>query len=215
MARIDVPLVAQRQQLLENRAHNPRVVAPGQVRAADGFAEERVAREERLRLRLVERHVARRVARRGDDAQGRLPEAELGRRVEVDVDLGHRPHGHPEDRAAHRGVLEQEAVLRREGEGDAVLPLEELHAERVVEVAVGVGRQDGVQPVLLDEVAQRRVFAVVAAAGVDDGALVRLVPEDVGILLNGVEGQAGDFHADEAVCGPGRGAVPPGAGRIT
>ena len=164
-----------------------------------------VAREERLRPRLVERYVARRVARRVDDAQGRLPEVKLGRRFEVDVHRGHRSDGNPEYRAAHRGVLEQEAVLRREGEGDAVLPFEELHAERVVEVAVGVGRQHGVQSVLLDEVAQRRILAVVAVAGVDDGALVRLVPEDVGVLLNRIEGQAGDFHAGESGLWPAPG----------
>ena len=145
------------------------------------------------------------MARRVDDAQGRLPEVKLGRRFEVDVHRGHRSDGNPEYRAAHRGVLEQEAVLRREGEGDAVLPFEELHAERVVEVAVGVGRQHGVQSVLLDEVAQRRILAVVAVAGVDDGALVRLVPEDVGVLLNRIEGQAGDFHAGESGLWPAPG----------
>ena len=64
----------------------------------------------------------------------------------------------------------------------------------MVEVAVGVGRQHGVQSVLLDEVAQRRILAVVAVAGVDDGALVRLVPEDVGVLREVVYTKGSYLH---------------------
>ncbi len=192
---VDAHLVAQGQDLFEDRAHDPRVVAARQVGAADALAEERVAREERLRLRLVERHVSGRVSGRGDDLQRGVAEADFGHGVQVDV--GRRGHGadlHAEDLTADRGVLQQETVLAREGEGDAVGRAQPLHAERVVEVAVRIDRHRGPQSVLLEEVAEGGVLAFVGVARVDYGALGRVVPHDVGVFLYRIELETSDFH---------------------
>ena len=61
-------------------------------------------------------------------------------------------------------------------------------------MAVSVDRQDGFQAVFGDEVVQRGVLAGIAVPGVDDGALFRVVPDDVGVFLYRVELQAGYFH---------------------
>ena len=136
------------------------------------------------------------VAGGADHAQDGLPEADLGHGVEVEVRCGHLSDFDPEDRAARRGVVQQEPVLRRKGERDAVALLEVLDAQRVVEMAVGVDRHDGFQPVLGDEVVQCGIFARVAVSGVDDDALFSVVPDDVGVFLYRIELQAGDFHND-------------------
>ena len=67
-------------------------------------------------------------------------------------------------------------------------------AQRVVEVAVGVGRQDGSEPVFGDEIVERGVLARVAVAGVDDDGFERVVPDDIGVFLDRIELQAGYFH---------------------
>lgn len=192
---VDLHLVAQRDDAVEDRPHDPRVVAARQVGAADRLAEERVAREEALRAGLVERHVAGRVAGRGDDLQHGVAEAHFGRRVEVDVGHGERADRDAEDRTAGRGAFDEEAVLEREGERNVVAAAQVLDAERVVEVPVGVDGHDGPQPVFGDEVVQRGVFARGAVAGVDDDALQRVVPKDIGVLLDRIEREAGDFHS--------------------
>ena len=97
-------------------------------------------------------------------------------------------------RAARRGVVQQEAVLAREGEGNAVALLEVSDAQRMVEMAVGVDGHDGFEPVSGDEVVQRGVLARRGVPGVDDDALLRVVPDDIGVLLYGIELQAGCFH---------------------
>ena len=105
-----------------------------------------------------------------DHAQGGVAETHFGQGVQVEVRRGHRADLHAEDRTARRCVVQQEPVLRREGEGDAVALFEVLDAQRVVEMAVSVDRQDG--------------------------ALFRVVPDDVGVFLYRIELQAGDFHND-------------------
>ena len=45
-----------------------------------------------------------------------------------------------------------------------------------------------------NEVVQRGVFAGIAVPGVDHDAFVRVVPDDVGVFLYGIELQAGYFH---------------------
>ena len=67
-------------------------------------------------------------------------------------------------------------------------------AERVVEMSVGIGRQHGFEPVLDDEVVQGGILAGVGVPGVDDDAFTGFVPEDVGVLLYGVERQTGNLH---------------------
>ena len=136
------------------------------------------------------------VAGGADHAQGGVAETHFGQGVQVEVRRGHRADLHAEDRTARRCVVQQEPVLRREGEGDAVALFEVLDAQRVVEMAVGVDRHDGFQPVLGDEVVQCGIFARVAVSGVDDDALFGVVPDDVGVFLYRIELQAGDFHND-------------------
>lgn len=108
--------------------------------------------------------------------------------VEVDVHgLGHVARAHAEEFGAHARGLEQEGVARREGEAHAVAAAEELDAHRVVEVAVGVEGEGGLQAALGDEVLKGAVLALARVAGVDDGGAERLVPNYVCILLKGVE----------------------------
>ena len=64
----------------------------------------------------------------------------------------------------------------------------------MVEMAVGVDRQNGFESVLGDEVVECGVFARVAVAGVDDDGFGGVVPDDVGVFLYRVELQAGYFH---------------------
>ena len=114
---VDVYLVAQRNEHVEDRAHDPRVVASGQVRAADRLAEERVARKERLRPLVEEGDVARRMSRRAEHAEDGLSEADLLFAVQVAFYGGHGTDLHAEDRAARGGVFEQECVLDERANG--------------------------------------------------------------------------------------------------
>ena len=138
--------------------------------------------------------MAGRMAGRAEHAQDGVPETDFGRRVEVGVHRGHLADGHAEDAAARRGVVQQEGVLERHGERDAVAFFEVGDAQRVVEVAVGVGRQDGPEPVFGDEIVERGVLARVAVAGVDDDGFERVVPDDIGVFLDRIELKAGYFH---------------------
>ena len=160
---------------------------------------------------------AGRMAGRAEHAQDGVPETDFGRRVEVGVHRGHLADGHAEDAAAGRGVVQQEGVLERHGERDAVAFFEVGDAQRVVEVAVGVGRQDGSEPVFGDEIVERGVLARVAVAGVDDDGFERVVPDDIGVFLDRIELQAGYFHGagvflrflfPERQCGPDAGCLP-------
>ena len=161
--------------------------------------------------------MAGRMAGRAEHAQDGVPETDFGRRVEVGVHRGHLADGHAEDAAAGRGVVQQEGVLERHGERDAVAFFEVGDAQRVVEVAVGVGRQDGSEPVFGDEIVERGVLARVAVAGVDDDGFERVVPDDIGVFLDRIELQAGYFHGagvflrflfPERQCGPDAGCLP-------
>ena len=73
-------------------------------------------------------------------------------------------------------MFQQKTVFGRQGERNAVALLEVADAQRVVEMAVGVDGHHRTQSVLGDEVLQRRVFAVVAVARIDDDRFVGLVP---------------------------------------
>jgi hypothetical protein len=134
------------------------------------------------------------MAGRGNDFQGGVAETHLVGRIEVEVDRGHGADLHAEDRTARCGVVQQELVLAREGEGDAVGIFEKLHAQRMVEVPVGVDRHAGVQPARVDELFEPGVLALVGVAGVDDDALVRVVPHHVGVFADRIELQRCYFH---------------------
>ena len=64
----------------------------------------------------------------------------------------------------------------------------------MVEMAVGVDRQNGFESVLGDEVVECGVFARIAVAGVDDDGFERVVPDDIGVFLDRSELKAGYFH---------------------
>ena len=64
----------------------------------------------------------------------------------------------------------------------------------MIEMTVGVNRRHGLQPVLVDEVFQGRILLRIAVAGVDDDALLRVVPDDVGVLLYRIENKGRDIH---------------------
>ena len=50
---IDAHFVAQREQVVQDRTNDPRIVAARQIRASDAFAEEGIAREEALRFGFI------------------------------------------------------------------------------------------------------------------------------------------------------------------
>lgn len=89
-------------------------------------------------------------------------------------------------------------------------------AQRVVEVAVGVGRQDGSEPVFGDEIVERGVLARVAVAGVDDDGFERVVPDDIGVSWIGLNCRQAIFMVlaflrflfPERQCGPDAGCLP-------
>lgn len=187
VTRIDLRLVAQRQQLLENRTHDPRIIAARQIGSADAFAEKRIARKHGLRLRLVERDVARSMARSRQYPEPRITEPDLLRSVEVPVDRRHPTDLDAEYRTAHFGGFEQEPVLARKSERNTEPLLEERDAHHMVEMAVGIERQDRGQIARKNELFQTGVFPVIGISGVDHHALPGIVPDDIGVFADGIE----------------------------
>lgn len=101
---------------------------------------------------------------------------------------------HPVDAAAQGGAVEQEGVFGRECEGNAIGLLQEFDPQRMVEVTVGIDRQHGLEAVAFDELLQGGVLARGAVAGIYDDALQRVVPDDVGVLLNRIESKRCDLE---------------------
>ena len=194
MSGIDAHFVAQREQVVQDRTHDPRIVAARQIRASDAFAEEGIAREEALRFGFVERYVARRVARRADDAQDGVAEFHFFYLVQIDVDGRHGVDFDPVNGRSHRIGVQHEGVLAREGEGNAVGLAQMFDAQHVVEMTVRIDRQHRFEPVFGEETVECGIFFGGGISGVDDRALLRVVPNDVGVLLYRIESQAGDFH---------------------
>ena len=155
-----------------------------------------LSREERFRLRLEEGYVSGSVSRRRDDLQRGLSETDLIEGIHVGVDRGHGPDLHSVDARSHLTGIDQEGILAREDERYAVLPAQVLDSQCVVEMAVCIDGSDGFQLVLCDEPVQRGILFGVAVAGIDDDTLLGVVPDHIGILTDGVEGQTGDFHTE-------------------
>ena len=158
------------------------------------IAEEGIAREEALRFGFVERYVARRVARRADDAQDGVAEFHFFYLVQIDVDGRHGVDFDPVNGRSHRIGVQHEGVLAREGEGNAVGLAQMFDAQHVVEMTVRIDRQHRFEPVFGEETVECGIFFGGGISGVDDRALLRVVPNDVGVLLYRIESQAGDFH---------------------
>lgn len=194
MAGEEFHLVAQREERIQNRVHQGRVVTPLQIGAADRLAEERIAREGHLLRLAQERHTARRMARRGDYLQCRLPEVHLLGRREVDIDRGHIRGGDAVDIPRSGSTIQEVLILRRAGKGNLIATLEVVHTQHMIEVAVGIDRQDGLQPMLGDEVIERSLLGGCRSSAIDHGTLVRFVPQDVCILPDGVEDKGCNFH---------------------
>ncbi len=138
--------------------------------------------------------MAGRVAGGGDHDQEGVAEPELLHLFQIAVDPGHRGDLHTEDRSAHLGRVQQKPVFRGEVEGHAVLAAQKLHPHRMVEMAVGIDSRHGLQPPFVDEILQSRILLRIAVSGVYDDALLRVIPDDVGIFLNRIENKGRDVH---------------------
>lgn len=104
------------------------------------------------------------MARRGQHPKGRGAEVQLGGGGQVDVDRGYAPNRNAVDLACGPLALQEVVVLRRAGELHAVVLLQVADTQQVVEVAVGIGCNDGLQPLFGDEVVEAGIFGGVAAA---------------------------------------------------
>lgn len=78
--------------------------------------------------------------------------------------------------------------------GNAVGLAQMFDAQHVVEMTVRIDRQHRFEPVFGEETVECGIFFGGGISGVDDRALLRVVPNDVGVLLYRIESQAGDFH---------------------
>ena len=138
--------------------------------------------------------MAGRMAGRMYHPQARIPENHL---VPVGEAAFHGRNGlHPETvhRTVYGGGLYQKPVVGMEREGNAVELLDPLHTEHMVHMTVGIYREDGPQPLLLDKPAQRLGLLRRIVAGIDHHGLAGLVPQDVCILLKRIECQSGYLH---------------------
>lgn len=181
MAGVDLVIAGQGRDLRQ-RLQLDLHAAAGEIGAAAGTGEERVAGEERVTA--DERHAAGRVAGRLHDAEGQIADLDLVALLIKDGALGR----------GERVAVERDGCARVERvhvHGRAGLLVHGVDGAGVVIVAVR--EQDGAAgEVVVLEVVENGVGLV---AGVDDGALERgLVRDDVAVGHEVPDGQTFDEH---------------------
>ena len=202
-------VVGERQDLVGQAAQHRRVVAAGQVGAADGAGEEEVAGEHQLRdvllrVRRAERHRALGVAGGVVDDEPQAGQLELGevRQLAHVVGLGPRvvaAEQHLGGLGAHPGhrVAEQVAVAGVDPGGRVVGAGDRRDAPHVVDVPVGDEHADGLEAVLAHHLGDA-VGGVLA--GIDDHALAAGTRRhDVAVGPPGSGGEASDEHRRQSL----------------
>ena len=194
MAGIDLYLIAQNNQLVDDRTHNPRIVAARKICAADALAEERVASQYDSHLLVIERNATRGVAGGRDNLQHGVAESQLLHRVKVDIHCrGERSVTHAEHSGRRDCRLEQEGIFARHRKGNIECTLHVFDTCQMVEVSVGVDRHNGFKTLLGDIIDQTVIFSCREVSGINHDALVALIPQNIGVLLNGIKCQFCNF----------------------
>lgn len=84
---------------------------------------------------------------------------------------------------------------------------QKLVAQHMVYVAMRVQQFNGLQFVLLDKSYQLVSFVLIRTARIDDGAVFFFVPNQVSVLLKGIEGEFLQVHGREDSCEFGGGKM--------
>lgn len=196
MAGEDGCLLGQGEELAADAVQLSLEVAAGQVGAPYAALEERVAAEKEPGAGDVERGRAGGVAGGVDEADGCLPQAKFVAVAEETLYGRHPASDGQAELCGHVGHLPVGLGLVGVEDGpQPVGAMDEGKAQGVVEVGVGLEGILELQAEGCDAALQQLFLLPVPHAGVHDGSLKCLfVPEQIGVLLNRIEGESLVFH---------------------
>lgn len=194
---MDFHIFWQRKQLSFNSSDQLCVVSSRKIGPSDASVEKRIAYNDLIGGNVIEANAARRMPRRMDHMQLQRTDLYHIAMLKKYFRFCHFARVETVGSTIARNGIQYRHIALVHFQLQVVLVRQELIPQHMIHMAVRIQQFYGLQPFFFDEVGQLFPLMFIGTTGIDDGAVLLVIPNEVGVLLKRIENKLFQMHGRE------------------